>query len=65
MATGIGEARTSSTSARPMLSSAGGAVTCVANVEVPRDEDGSGLGADDGHRGGSQAAMVMDVDPPE
>lgn len=48
MATGTGEARTSSTSVRPMLSSIGGVATSVADVEVPHDKVGLGLGADDG-----------------
>lgn len=53
MTTDTGEVKTSSTSARPTLSSMGGAMASVADVEVPHDEDGSGLGANDGHRGGS------------
>ena len=65
MATDTSEAGTSSNSTRLALSSMGGAMVSIADVEVPHDEDGSGLGADDGHRGGSQAVMVMDIDPPE
>ena len=63
--TGTGQTGTSSTSVRPTLSSMGGATTSVTNVEAPHDDRGSGLGADEGHQGGSQATTDMDVDPPK
>ena len=49
MATDTSEAGTSSTSTRLALSSMGGAMVSIADVEVPHDEDCLGLRADDGH----------------
>lgn len=65
IATSTSEIGTSSTSVRPTLSSTSGATTSLTDIEAPHDDRGLGLGVDEGHQGGSQATMDMDVNPPK